>query len=293
MAEYGIYCAYWKHNWGDDFMDCIPKAAQLGFDLLEVNAGMVTNMSRAERDSLKRASDDAGIGITFCFGLTNEYDIASEDASVRRRGIEFLRQQAETMRDVNARKLGGIIYGAWPASLPDGVTDKRPFFDRSVAAMKEVMKPVEDYDLLFNVEVVNRFEQFMLNCCKEAVEYVTQVGSEHCKILLDTFHMNIEEDTFYDALVCAGDMLGHFHVGENNRRAPGHGHIPWQEIACGLKQIGYQGSVVMEPFVKAGGEIGRDIAVYRDLTAGLDLDAEAKRALGFIREVFDGKESER
>ena len=137
--------------------------------------------------------------------------------------------------------------------------------------------------MIFNMEVVNRFEQFLLNTCDEALAYVEAVGSPNAKILLDTFHMNIEEDFIGDAIVKAGDKLGQLHVGENNRMPPGYGHIPWTEVGAALRKIDYQGPVVMEPFLMPGGEVGRDIKVFRDMSVGLEMDEEARKALMFVR----------
>jgi D-psicose/D-tagatose/L-ribulose 3-epimerase len=152
--------------------------------------------------------------------------------------------------------------------------------------MREAIKVAEDNHVIFNMEVVNRFEQFLLNTSAEAVAYVEAVGSPNAKILLDTFHMNIEEDFIGDAIVLAGDKLGHVHVGENNRMPPGFGHIPWTEIGAALRKIGYGGAVVMEPFLLPGGQVGRDIKVFRDLSVGLDLDDEARKAALFMRGVL-------
>ena len=244
-------------------------------------------MSNSERDRLKDAAARAGIELTFCIGLTAQYDVASEKASVRRNGIEFLKKSAEMLKYMEATQLGGIIYGCWPGALPEGITDRRPYTERSVNSMKEVIKVAEDCDVYFNVEVVNRFEQFMMNTAAEAVNYVDQVGSSHCKILLDSFHMNIEEDSFRDAILTAGDRLGHFHIGETNRRAPGRGRIPWAEITDALREINYAGRIVMEPFLMPGGEVGRDIKIYRDLSADVDMDQEAQRACIFIKNLIN------
>jgi len=287
MNKVGIYYAYWTHNWDADFVPFVSKVAGLGFDILEVNSGTVTRMANGQRDRLKKAAQDANIALTFCIGLPAQYDIASEDANVRRTGVDFLKRQAEMLAYMGAKKVSGILYGSWPGSLPEGVTDRRPYLERSIESMKEVMKTAAACDVFFNIEVVNRFEQYLMNTCEEALDYVNRVGSSHCKILLDTFHMNIEEDSIYNAIVTAGDKLGHFHIGETNRRAPGRGRIPWNEIAQALKEINYGGAVVMEPFLMPGGEVGRDIRVYRDLSVGVDLDAEAKRALDFMRGVLE------
>jgi len=286
MNKIGIYYAYWTHDWDADFHPFIDKAADLGFDLLEVNAGTITNMTSEERLGLKIHADVRDLALSYCIGLQKQYDIASEDDRVRENGIAFLKRMAAAIGEMGGGNLGGIIYGCWPATIPEGELDRKPYFDRSVASMKEAIKIAEDNNVNFNMEVVNRFEQYLMNTCEEAVEYVEAVGSPNAKVMLDTFHMNIEEDFFGQAILRAGDNLGHFHIGENNRMPPGYGHIPWTEIGAALRDINYQGYVTMEPFLMPGGEVGRDIKVFRDLSEGMDLDAEARKALWFIRGVL-------
>lgn len=282
MNKVGIYYAYWTHDWDADFVPFVSKVKSLGFDVLEVNSGTVTEMPNDQRDRLRKAAEKEGIELTYCIGLPARYDIAAEDASVRAGGIEFLRKSAQMLKYMGHKQLGGIIYSSWPGKLPEG-RDKREFVDRSVRSMREVMKTAEDCGVYFNVEVVNRFEQYVMNTAAEAVEYVRRVGSDHCRVLLDSFHLNIEEDNIHDAIVSTGKLLGHFHIGETNRRAPGRGRMPWDEIFAALRDIRYQGVISMEPFLMPGGQVGRDISVYRDLRDGLDLDTEARRALQFVR----------
>lgn len=286
MNKIGIYYAFWTHDWDADFHPFIDKAADLGFDLLEVNAGTIANMTSQERQRLKMHADVRGLALSYCIGLPKHCDPASEDRRVRETGIAFLKRMATVIGEMGGGNLGGIIYGCWPATMPEGETDKRSYFDRSVTSMKEAIKVAEDNNVVFNMEVVNRFEQYLMNTCEEAVEYVEAVGSPNAKVMLDTFHMNIEEDFFNQAILRAGDKLGHFHIGENNRMPPGYGHIPWTEIGAALRMINYQGFVTMEPFLMPGGEVGRDIKVFRDLSEGMDLDDEARKALLFIRGVL-------
>jgi D-psicose/D-tagatose/L-ribulose 3-epimerase len=239
-------------------------------------------MGDHERARLRGCAERAGVELTFCIGLQHRYDIASPAVGVRRAGIAFLKRNARMLRSMGQKQLGGIIYSSWPGRLPFG-EDKRRYLDRSVRSMREVIKVVEDCGVFFNVEVVNRFEQFLLNTAAEGVAYVRRVGSDHCRVLLDTFHLNIEEDSLAKAIIATGPQLGHFHLGETNRRPPGRGRMPWDEIIGALRKIGYTGALTMEPFLMPGGEVGRDISVYRDLRAGLNLDREAARAARFIR----------
>ncbi|MBM4466702.1 MAG: sugar phosphate isomerase/epimerase [Chloroflexi bacterium] len=283
MNKIGIYYAYWTHDWDADFHPFIDKVAELGFDVLEVNGGTIAHMTSEERQSLKAHADDKGIILSHCIGLPPQYDIASEDEIVRKNGIAFLQKMAEAIGEMGGGNLSGIIYSCWPATMPEGEMDKRPYFERSVASMKKAIKVAEGNNVFFNMEVVNRFEQFLLNTCAEALAYVEAVASPNARILLDTFHMNIEEDFIGEAIQKAGDKLGHLHIGENNRMPPGYGHIPWTEVGAALRKINYQGHVVMEPFLIPGGEVGRDIKVFRDMSVGLELDGEARKALMFIR----------
>ena len=280
----GIYYAYWTHDWDADFIPYARKVAKLGFDILEVNSGTMATMSSAARRELRDVADGEGIDLSYCIGLTADYDVASADRATRERGIDYLRQMAGAIGEMGGGRLSGIIYGAWPASLPEGETDKQPYFERSVQSMRAAAPAAEDNGVLLNVEVVNRFEQYLLNCAAEAVEYVKAVDSDAVRILLDTFHMNIEEDTIAGAVRTARGLLGHLHIGENNRKPPGNGHIPWDELGTALNEIDYDGYIVMEPFLMPGGEVGRDIKVFRDLSVGVDLDEEARKACAFVKE---------
>jgi len=136
---------------------------------------------------------------------------------------------------------------------------------------------------------LNRYEGYLLNTAAEGVAFVQEVGLPNVKLLLDTFHMNIEEDSFYDAILTAGSHLGRLHTGECNRRVPGKGRLPWWEIGNALRDISFNGDIVMDPFVREGGTIGREIKVWRDLSDNADesvLDRDAKNALDFSRYVL-------
>ena len=178
-------------------------------------------------------------------------------------------------------ELAGALTGVIRDSLRG--REKQRCWEHCVRSMKEAIKEAEDCGVIVSVEVLNRFEHFLLNTCDEALRFVDEVGSPNLKILLDTYHMNIEEDSLGQAIIKAGDRLGLLHVAESNRRPPGNGHIPWDEVIGALKQIDYQGDTVLEPIIVPGGVIGNVFAVWRDLTGGLSLDEAARRGLEFYK----------
>ena len=282
MNRIGMHYGYWTQYWGSEPLQFVQRAKKCGFDILEVNAPKVTLMSDAERDVLRGAVADAGLSLTYSIGMTADMDLASEDAGTRQKGIAFLQKVARAMKYMGGTILAGINYSSWPRKLLPG-EDKQILTDRAIKGVREAIKAAEDNDVIFCVEVVNRFEQFIMNTAAEGIAFAERVGSPNCKILLDTFHMNIEEDSLRGSIVETGNWLGHFHLGETNRRPPGRGRIPWPEIFGALREINYQGAVVMEPFLLPGGEVGRDISVYRDLLGSADLDEEAARSAQFVR----------
>ncbi|MBI9105289.1 MAG: sugar phosphate isomerase/epimerase [Spirochaetales bacterium] len=286
MIKTGIYYAYWTSDWNADFIPYIKKVKKLGFDVLEVNAGTISSMTPQKQTDFRNAALDEEIELSCCIGLPSSSDIASDDKNIRRAGIKHLGSIAEAMDCCGIKKLSGIIYSSWPGKLEGRKITKDKARDLSIESMKEAVKKAEDLGLIYNVEVVNRFEQFILNTAAEACAYIDDVGSPNLKILLDTFHMNIEEESMSDAILTAGEKLGHFHLGENNRKPPGLGKLPWNEIFSTLNMIDYDGWVVMEPFLRPGGEVGRDISVYRDIMPGADLDKEAERSCSFINRTI-------
>ncbi|SDL67123.1 sugar phosphate isomerase/epimerase family protein [Halarsenatibacter silvermanii] len=284
----GIFYAYWQKDWMTDFAECARRAAELGFDEIQYELDSVLTAGGGQQEELKETIDELDLEISFSMGLPAEYDISSADSKVRRKGINYLQNSIRKAAEFDCQLIGGLLYGGWGEGLVPGLSDKSDFLQRSIDSMKRVMETAEVCEVNCAVEVVNRFEQFMLNTSAEAVEYVERIDSPRLGIHLDTFHMNIEEHSFADAVETAGDKLFHFHVGENNRRPPGEGEIiPWQEVFDALKGIDYQGSIVMEPFVRDGGDIAQDIMIWRDGEDDeLDLDERAERAREFLEDLL-------
>lgn len=281
----GIYYAFWEKNWEADYLLYIDKVKKLGFDTLEIAAGCLVEMSDSNLIKIANHALRAGINLTFCIGLPSQYDISSEDETTRKNGVEFVRKILRAIHIMRGNMLGGIIYGSWPSTI-ESCSAKAVRREKSILSVKSLATVAADYGITYCLEIVNRFEQFLLNTAQEGLDYIQEVCRDNVKLLLDTFHMNIEEDDMIHTIVRCEGKIGHFHVGERNRKPPGLGNMPWKEIFSALKKIHYDGAVVMEPFMKPGGEVGRDIHVYRDLSFGASpeaMDLMAKNSVNYLR----------
>ena len=139
-------------------------------------------------------------------------------------------------------------------------------------------------DVVMGIEPLNRFETSFINLATQVIEVVDRVDSPGCKIMLDTFHMNIEETHMGDAIRAAGPRLVHLHTCENDRGAPGTGHVPWNDVAQALKDISFDGPVVIESFTAKVKSIARAAAIWRPLAP--TQDAIAFDGLAFLRKLL-------
>ena len=289
--KYGIYYAFWENQWGGDYRKYSGKAAALGFDILEISCASISNMTGSQISELSRMALDSGIVLTGGYGPRREENLASPDPNIVKNGFEFWKKTFDVLEALKINFVGGGLYSYWPVDF-SGSFNKAEDLKRSVENMKKLGVMASAHKITLGMEALNRFEGYLINTAEEALDYVKAVDCENVKVMLDTFHMNIEEDSLIDAIHKTGKYLGHFHIGEANRRPPGPGsRMDWEAIGKALRSIDYSGAVVMEPFVLMGGQVGADIKVWRELMPGAgekELDLEAANSVSYIRRVFEG-----
>ncbi len=287
--KFGTLYAYWTSEWQGDFCALARKVAAAGLDVIEVGAGQLVDMSDAELAELKSVCKELNLEISANLGPPKDKDVSSADPTVRERGIKFLCDIMDQMDKIDCRVLIGAYFNCWPCEFKD--LDKPAIWKRSVESLKRVAAYADKLNIDLCLEVLNRFETNLINTCDEGIKFCRDIGSPRAKLLLDTFHMNIEEDDIIEAFRKAGkaNLLGHVHVGECNRKLPGMGRMDWVGIGKVLNEIGYDRFVVMEPFMKAGGKVGSDIKVWRDLSDGADeakMDEMIKTSAAFLKKTF-------
>lgn len=289
--KYGTLYSFWGNEWKCDYEQVAKKVAQIGFDILEVSADHIFHMPENELKKLNTIAKEYGLILTTNSGPSKENDLASEDEGIRKQGFAYLSTIIRKMELIDSKSLVGAIYSFWPCDFIK--TNKEEAWEKSITGMQELGKIASSQGVEIALEVLNRNETYILTDCKEALEYCKQVNESSVKILLDTYHMNIEEDNLPDAFRLAGDMLAHVHVGENNRKLPGmNNSINWALVGQALRDINYNKAVVMEPFLLKGGQVGHDVRVWRDLSNNADekqMDEYIKTSLQFLKNNFEGR----
>jgi sugar phosphate isomerase/epimerase len=151
-----------------------------------------------------------------------------------------------------------------------------------VVGVQRVAERARELGLRLAIEVLNRYESHLLNTSEEAVRFVEEVGARNVGLLLDAYHMNIEEADLGSAIRTAGEQLFLFHAAGSNRQAVGRGHTDFLSVMRALKDIGYDGAIIIEctasgpdPFTPVKGpgwqeEVANYVAESISLLRGLE-----------------------
>jgi len=276
MRKLGIEIFYWIDNWADDQTAFFERAVACGFEAVEISLVSGPDIDVA---GMRAKLERHGLAVYCSMGLPADKDITSPDAATRRAGIDYLKRCLETAHKLGSPILGGLPHVPW-LHFPKEI-ELRPCRERSAAALREVAATAADLGLTICLEIINRFETYIFNTVDEGLAYLRMVDHPAVKLQLDTYHLNMEEDSLAGAIEQAGANLGHFHCAASNRKLPGRGHIDWGAVRQALDRVDYQGGLVIETFPNPKAETGRTVNVWRPLVT--NFDAEARQAAEFVR----------
>ena len=227
----------------EDVDGVFDTVSGFGLDAIEINT---PDAALFPREAVRRAATRTGLEVVLGTALSLDKSTISDDAAVRRRGVEHLLGCIDIAASLGGTRVSGGIHSANGTFVGRGRTEAE--WERSVLALREVAPAAEAADVALTVEPVSRYSGYFLNTADDAIEFVDAVGSSHVRVQLDTYHMNIEEDDTPAAIRRVGDRLAHFHAVENNRGIPGTGQVPWPAVFAALNEIGYTGLIGFEHF---------------------------------------------
>ncbi len=205
-------------------------------------------------------------------------------ARQQRIGLKYLMQLVDCAVALDCPSIIGPVYSATGRAdaVPRG--EYRKQWKTVARHLKTLCRYAEEHGKQVCLEPLNRFETDFINTCDQALQMVEDVGSPALKVQLDTFHMNIEEKNQAAAIRKAGRHLAHLHACGCDRGTPGNDHIDWAGIAKALKEIGYQGDVVIEGFATNVKLIARAAAIWRQIEPSQE--EIALKGLKFLRRIL-------
>lgn len=265
----------------DELKTLAPKVKKMDFDWIELP---LEGLDDFDHKAAARIVKDNGLSVSACAAMGPDRDLIHEDKAIRDNGMAYIRAAVDALNTMGGNNLVGPIYSAVGRVWQQTADERAKDVDLLVKQLTELSKHAADKGVVLCLEPLNRFETSFINLASQAVEVIDRVNSPSCQIMLDSFHMNIEEKSLGDAIRATGKRLAHFHACENDRGAPGSGNVTWSEVAKALKDINYDGPVVIESFTNKVKSIARAAAIWRAFEPSQD--ALAENGVKFLKKLL-------
>ena len=299
MYKYGVHRITWGHLFDPDKLDVFfDQVKQTGADLVEMRPPDPLLLGEeAKIREIKKMVEDRGLEMVFSFGYPLGLDMRSDDMFARKYARQHLIAAFKGIAAVGGKEIGGVLYANWPTmytAVPITKEMKYEQVQRCADSIREVMPVAEDLGIRVNMEVLNRFENYIINTAAEGIEFCKTVGSKNIGVLLDTFHMGIEENDIAEAIRSAKDYIGKLHCTEPNRGVPFHTkRINWPEIGQALKDINFNKPIVIEAVIAFDPHfLSHYMRMWRDQIPDTTVEgriAVLKKGIAFLKEQFNDK----
>jgi D-psicose/D-tagatose/L-ribulose 3-epimerase len=257
------------------------KVKSFGYEQVEV---CIEDPGRLTASAVAKAAAEEGLSVLVCGAFGPDRDISHEDEQRRRGGTGYLRHCVDFAAAVGSTLVSGPMYAPTGQARSLDAGARAAQWARATESLAQVAEHARAANVRLAVEPLNRFETDLVNTVEQGIRLCADVGANNVGLLLDTFHMNIEEKSLPAAITTAGPRVFHFQASENDRGTPGSGHIAWEEIVAALRGIDYAGSVVVESFLPTVQEIARAVSLWRPVADSMD--ALAADSVRFLRPLL-------
>lgn len=217
----------------------IEKTARAGFDLIEIL--LPTSMEFNSKEVKKQLKDN-NLDVVCSLNLPKEAHIPFYPKVAEK----LIKLAIDKTAELETDFLGGVLHGGI------GVFSGNPLTENETGIIADVWSNVANHakekGVNIGIEPINRYESYVCNTAENVLDLIKKTGKENLYLHLDTFHMNIEENNFYDPIMLADKKLKHIHITESHRGMLGEGTVKWNELFKALKEIDFEGNLVLENF---------------------------------------------
>lgn len=288
----GVISMFYARPFGREHFALFPRMKQAGCDFVEL---LVPEPGELDLKEARAALKDHGLGVVLAARVNVMRDLASADSGAHEAGMDYLDTCVRVAEGLGADLVGGPLYGApmvfaGRAPAPVSEDERARKIERIVAGLRRAGKTAVGAGVRLAIEPLNRFETDIANTTGHALALAEAAGSPAIGVMLDTFHMNMEDPSIPDAIRRAGSRMFHFQANENNRGFVGSGHIDWPAVARALVAVGYNGPITLEPFRRDDERPGVPLAQWR--APQKDEDGRLKASVEYLRAALAFAESQ-
>jgi D-psicose/D-tagatose/L-ribulose 3-epimerase len=256
----GMNLLLWTTHITPEHFPLLSKLKAEGFDGVEIP---LFEGDAAHYRKLRAELDRIGIRCTTVTVVGPEHNPISPDAAVRAAAADRLKWAIEMSAIVGAETMCGPFHSPLAVFSGEGPTEAEK--SRGVEVFRQAAETAQPAGVRLCIEYLNRFECYFVNTAADLVALVNRVNHPNFRAMFDTFHAHIEEKSQSGPIHQVAPVLGHVHISENDRGTPGTGQVAWDSAFGTLRQIGYDGWLVIEAFGRALPALAAATRVWRDL----------------------------
>jgi D-psicose/D-tagatose/L-ribulose 3-epimerase len=284
LTPIGANIWIWESPVGDESVAALgPKVKELGFDLLELP---VEEPGAWDPGRAAELLAGLGLGASVCCVMPPGRDLAVADREVVAATVEYLRHCVDVAERLGSAVVAGPMYAAVGRVWRLSESERAEVLGRVGAALRTVAEHAAERGVKLAVEPLNRYETSLVNTVAQGLELLDEVDHPACGLLLDSFHMNIEEKDPAAAAGAAGGRIAHVHACGTDRGSPGADAFDWPAFLAALDGAGYRGPLCIESFTATNEAIATAASIWRPLAPSPD--ALAGDGLRFLREAARG-----
>ncbi|RYD95170.1 MAG: sugar phosphate isomerase/epimerase [Sphingobacteriales bacterium] len=259
---FGINTFLFTSPFTTDSIALFPKFKQWGFDAVEL---AIEDASHIDAEVVKKALDDNGLTCpSVCAAMGPGRDLRGTPEE-QQTSVAYIKSVLDLMPVLGCRVLSGPLYSTVGRCEPVTEEDHKKQWATVVGHLKELSQYAHKLGVKLAIEPLNRYETDFINTVAQGIKMIKDVDHEASLLHYDTFHMNIEEKDQVNAILAAGDKLGHFHACGSDRGTPGGDHLDWAAINGALQQVNYKGAIIIESFTTDVKVIARAASIWRKL----------------------------
>jgi len=281
-VTFGASTWLWTSPFSSGDGDLLRAIARLGFDAVELP---IEDPDLVDPHKIRPILEETGLTPYLCGAFGPGRDLTSPDPAVRKNTRAYLSRLMDLAEGLGVPFIAGPMYAQVGKARQLPPAERQREWDLAAAELHVVATEAGNRGLMLALEAINRFESDLVNTTADSVRMARAIGHPAAKVMIDTFHMTIEEADIGAAIRHAGDDLIHVQVSENHRGVTGTGLTPWQDFRDALQDIGYGGAVVIESFTPDNRDLAGAVCIWKRFTASQD--EFASRGLDFLRDLFD------
>ena len=281
MIKIGVNTFLLTSPFTTEQVDIFRHFKDWGCDAVEI---ALEDTAHIDANVIKKGLSEYGLACSsICAAMGPGRDLRGTPAE-QQAAVEYITQGMELMAQIGCPVMAGPLYSTVGRAeqTPEDQYSKQ--WDTVVMHMRRLANRADDLGVTLAIEPLNRYETDFINTADQAVRLVDEIDHPAIGILLDTYHMNIEEKDSAAAIRKAGRRLLHVHACGCDRGAPGGDHIDWHSIRAALKEVDYRGSLVIESFTPAVKVVAKAASVWRDFEPSRE--DIAIKGVAFLRNHF-------